>query len=225
MRGLILKDIFNMKREIIGVSILALWFCICPFYLPIDAKTFEGEFLVNILFVLMNLITILICSTTMLSSFNYDEKTSWSLFERILPVKEKSIVSGKYIVVMGCVISMVIVSIISNISISLFSDIGLSITSAFLIPLSLGAMTIIQFSIMLPIIYKFGIKYSFLVFIACGFLELVGIIALFILCALDQRFFESIMGFWIYPICIAVSIASIILSINISNKILIKKVL
>lgn len=217
MRGILLKDIFNIRRELICIFLLMSYFMVFAFYAQFDTVSDFGDFELFILFILINGMTILLFPATILSVFNYDERSNWELYERTLPVSAAKNVAEKYLIQISVTLFVVIYCIAFNIILSVNCNYSINMTTI-IIPIAVGAVALIQYSFLLPLILKCGIKYNSVILILSMFAALGIAIGIFVLYFNNLFFFENVMSFWIYPIIAIVVIGAVAASMRISVK-------
>lgn len=145
MKGLIIKDILNLKNY--GRSILL----IVAFYGIFAYTINDAGFLGGMIVLLMTMMSI--------SSFSYDDLAKWDKYALSLPISRKDMVMSKYLlsiifIVLGAVLSFVIVFAMSNIKNSV------NLWELLLQTYSLSAVAIIFISVLMPLLYKFGVEKS-----------------------------------------------------------------
>lgn len=145
MKGLIIKDILNLKNY--GRSILL----IVAFYGIFAYTINDAGFLGGMIVLLMTMMSI--------SSFSYDDLAKWDKYALSLPISRKDMVMSKYLlsiifIVLGAALSFVIVFAMSNIKNSV------NLRELLLQTYSLSAVAIIFISVLMPLLYKFGVEKS-----------------------------------------------------------------
>jgi len=151
MKGLILKDFINLKKNFKIFAILTAVYGFMSFTSG-DASFFSTIF--TMLFALLTL-----------SIYSYDDLAKWDSYGLTMPVSRDNIVQGKYIMMLlltllGFVFSLIF-TVIFNISIqseSLFSGMQYSLVGS--------AIVILFYSITLPFITKLGVEKARLIFFA-----------------------------------------------------------
>lgn len=147
MLGLIKKDLLIVKNnlKLIGI-VLTIFFILA----------LQDKFDITIALPFIAMIY-LFAITLFISTFSYDEFNKWDAYAVTLPNGRKNIVKSKYITSIILVICALIVTLSLNYLISFIND---SLEFEKVISLVLGLTTGIIFveSIMLPIIFKFGIE-------------------------------------------------------------------
>lgn len=143
MKGLIIKDLLNLKKSF--QTMIFLFAAFLLFSISMNTPTY-----------LASMITLMLTITS-ISSFTYDDYSKWEKFSRSLPVTKKQIVLSKYLLTLimaavGSLISFVYILIWQafNTSASLFENAS--------IVLVMFSVTLIFSGIAIPLIYKFGVE-------------------------------------------------------------------
>ena len=142
MKGLILKDLLNLKKAIKTMLIVGIAYSI--FF-----STVQPTFLTGILTLLF--------SMQSLSSFSYDEYAKWDSYALTLPISRKDLVLSKYILFMTFPIIGSVLSIILSTIIGLFKQ-TLIVEEIFASAMGFLFSMEILLLILLPLIFKFGIE-------------------------------------------------------------------
>jgi hypothetical protein len=151
MKGLILKDFINLKKNVKIFAILAVLYGFMAFTTS-DASFFSSMF------------TMLIAILT-LSVYSYDELAKWDVYALTMPVSREDIVRGKYIIMLlltflGAVIGTVITTVIKMIQHN--NDFMSGVQSSILG----GAIVILFYCIAMPFITKLGVEKARFIFFA-----------------------------------------------------------
>ena len=154
MIGLILKDLYSLRQYVKTMLFMLVFFAFLSWGMDNPATFFEGF--------------IVIMSMMMaIYSFTYDNVAKWDRFGLSLPVTRNEVVAGKYILsLILCLTGMLLSFAISSVILILrpVDDFGLK---EHLINLGLtAAVAITFFSLLLPLIFKFGVEKSRLFLIA-----------------------------------------------------------
>lgn len=163
MKGLILKDLLNLKKAIKTMLIVGIAYSI--FF-----STVQPTFLTGILTLLF--------SMQSLSSFSYDEYAKWDSYALTLPISRKDLVFSKYILFMTFPIIGSVLSIILSTIIGLFKQ-TLMVEEIFASAMGFLFSMEILFLIILPLIFKFGIERGRIMITVVGF-SIFGILFLVI---------------------------------------------
>lgn len=142
MKGLILKDLLNLKKAIKTMLIVGISYSI--FF-----STVQPTFLTGILTLLF--------SMQSLSSFSYDEYAKWDSYALTFPISRKDLVFSKYILFMAFPIIGSFLSIILSTIICLFKQ-TLIVEEIFASAMGFLFSMEILLLILLPLIFKFGIE-------------------------------------------------------------------
>jgi hypothetical protein len=215
MKGLILKDFINLKKNnkiFAGLTVL---------YWIMALMSEDTNFFSSVLIVLVALLT--------LSLYSYDDLAKWDSYALTMPISRDNIVQGKYLMMLLLTVLGVVYSSVFTILVNiyqkkegLFLGSGSSLIGA--------AVVIIFYSITIPFITKLGVEKARLIFFAVYLIPFVAIIGfnklsrqgnLVIsgnLVQIGRIFFE-----YIYIILPVITLSFLIISYIISMKIYRKK--
>lgn len=141
MRGLILKDILNMKSY---VKILVLVFAAQAFiFIPKGDVSFLSGFI------------ILLCTMMVITTISYDHLAKWDKYALTMPITRKEIVLSKYVIFIVFSISGAIIGNIFTLVGGYFIK-SINVVEAMIGSVSILAVDLILGSIILPLLYKFG---------------------------------------------------------------------
>lgn len=163
MKGLILKDFINLKKNARIFGTMTVLYAVMAMFSN-DANFFGSIF--------MMLIAILT-----LSLYSYDELARWDSFALTMPISRDDIVQGKYIM-------MLLLTIIGAAYSSIFTVIINIIVKADSVfngfsSISVGAAIVIFFySVTLPFITKLGVEKARLIFFAIYIIPFIAVISL-----------------------------------------------
>lgn len=150
MKGIILKDLLNSRKNLKNLLIMCFLYAIIFSTMNLSA--------------LSSVITILF-TMQILTTFSYDDYTRWNQYALSLPISKKQLVLSKYIlsllfIIIGSIISLLLAITISYIKNSLLFDdvIGAVIGST--------TSMIFMILILLPLIFKYGVEKSRMMVIA-----------------------------------------------------------
>lgn len=162
MKGLLLKDIFTMRKYIKSLGAL------CALYLVLgiigDNPYFFSGF------------SGLICVMLSISSFSYDAYAKWDKMSACLPLRRKDIVGSKYLLAIIMVAVGAVITFVMRIAYMLFhADANFSEFFSMMLGTAVVAVMIVAFA--LPFIYKFGVEKGRVVLII-SILSIITIISL-----------------------------------------------
>ena len=153
MKGLILKDLYGVKFQMIGAFLIML--------LPIVITTFGdkremGAGIAIILNGMLNYVVITTCSSFLLNTLDYDERSGWSKMQRGMPLSGGKIIGAK-LCAMGLVLaSLTLIFLAANV-IGVFVH-GLPVEAAVAMPICLCMVQTIALSPTFALGYRFGSK-------------------------------------------------------------------
>lgn len=200
MKGLILKDLLNLKSTFKMLGVMMLFFAVV--FIPQGNGFIFG--MIILMFAMMVVTTI-----------SYDDLAKWDAYALTMPVTRKEMVLSKYLVMailntLGAVVSL-IVGIVGSIIMGQSFDVEILAI--------VGLIYLIAFifgSVIIPLIYKFGTEKARLMLFLCALLPT----ALILLVEQFNVPLPTIGNPWIYLILlIGFSVAGVILSYLISLKI------
>lgn len=170
MKGLIIKDILNLRKQI-KIVLFIIFFYVVFFSIGFNSEDSNTQPSV------ISGLIIFLSVTTFIASFSYDEYSKWDKYAASLPITRKSIVLSKYIlsllfVVLGVIISTIYACILiitkNNINMLEFA-----LSTGMIV---MVALLIIGF--LIPALYKFGAERARLVLVAIAFIPTVIIMLL-----------------------------------------------
>lgn len=152
MKGLIIKDLKNLRKYSRTVFIMLLFFAVLA-YVSKDTAFIKG-------------MIVLLFSFMSITSFSYDKQTKWDAFALALPISRKAVVLSKYVLaLLLSLLGMLLSACIGTMDHYLFAKTG-TIAEVLLESYALFAVAIVYLSILLPLVYKFGAERSRLLIIA-----------------------------------------------------------
>lgn len=142
MKGLLLKDLYNMGQQKKILVFLALFYG--AFALFTDSSGMLNVF-------------VLVCSMLSVSAFSYDEFAKWDSYALSLPVTRKEIVAARYLfatLLTGCGALAVLVLGTLSFIVRSQTNFGAMVISI----ASITALSFLLLSLLLPLCYKFGLE-------------------------------------------------------------------
>ncbi len=182
MKGLILKDIYGCRFQIIGGFAIMLF--------PMIMMSLAGggmavadegnnnlrSIAVVVFYGTINYMSIVICSSFYLNTLSYDEKSGWAKMQRAMPLTGGQIIGGKFLGVGAVVGTLTLISLAFNLFSAIIYEMPFEPMIA--MPLCLGFLEMMT---LLPVIvlgYRFGAKsVTWLYYIVMGIIA-AGTIAL-----------------------------------------------
>ena len=152
MTGLLMKDLLNLKRTLLGrLGLMAIYGVVFSALMG-DASSF-----------LSSMLTVIFITVTV-SSFSYDALVRWDRYALSLPVSRRDLVASKYLLAVVLAAVGAIAAFAMGVIMGLFhhdlvlEELGLSTV------ISVGGGLLIV-AILLPLIFKFGVEKSRLMLI------------------------------------------------------------
>lgn len=206
MMSLVLKDLLNLQSYLKTIIVFVVFYSMLSFTMD------EVSFVAGMLIVLFAMIPI--------ASFTYDKQAKWDVFGQTLPVTRKQMVQSKYVIalifiVIGLVLSFIITAIATFIKESSVEVVELIAANSMV-----ASVGIILLTIMLPLIYKFGVEKSRIMLLA---ISSIPIIALLLLSKLGFTVPSNIDWQTVASIIPVVALLLFGISFFISNKIYARK--
>lgn len=145
MKGLIIKDILNLKKNLNTLIVMFI------FYILWSYKFGDPTMLVAMITLMVTMMSI--------TSMSYDDLAKWDKFAIAMPISRKKLVYSKYILSILLSISGVSISIAISYVIKLFNS-KISTSELFLSSYIIFIISILFISVVLPLVYKFGVEKS-----------------------------------------------------------------
>ncbi|MDF2821131.1 MAG: transporter protein [Clostridiales bacterium] len=143
MKGLILKDLYTLRKQVKMMILIIVFY---SFYaVMMKSTSFLGAMVA------------LLCAMQPISTLSYDEYCKWDRYALSMPVSRKNIVLGKYLLgVILCLGGLVIVTPISIVIAQYTGE--MKIIESLIMILAYAGIAIVFLSVVLPIIFKFGVE-------------------------------------------------------------------
>ncbi|MGM0522916.1 MAG: ABC-2 transporter permease [Bacillota bacterium] len=148
MKGLLLKDIFTLEKQMRVLLIVIAGFALIP------ASNMIG-------------FTVMYAIIIPISSFGYDERAKWDRLMRMMPIPERSIILSKYVLGYSFVGLISVIMLIAQFGYHAFGyqDLTLASYPAFLVNvIFMVFMALIGYAVLMPFIFKLGMEKGRLVF-------------------------------------------------------------
>lgn len=186
MKGLILKDIYSVRFQIFGGIALMLLPNLMLMLMGggyfVGAETADARLSIFV-YGLMNYITVALCSSFMINTLDFDEKSGWVKMQRAMPVTGGQIIAGK-LLAMGAVLGILTgMSLIGNVFGAVVFEISAEplITMPFIMALLQAAVLSVCFMQG----YRFGSRSTLIIYIAAEIVIAAG--AVLVLVGLIQE--------------------------------------
>lgn len=147
MKGLLIKDFINLKKQ--GVAIGG----ILIFYLFFSIINGDSGFLITI--------SVLLSTMLPITSLAYDEQAKWDRYALGLPITRKKLVLSKYI--LGIILNLATLAILTVMTMLLHLQTD---GPVWVIILAAGCTGFLILSILLPLMFRFGVEKGRLIMMA-----------------------------------------------------------
>ncbi|MEG0692239.1 MAG: ABC-2 transporter permease [Oscillospiraceae bacterium] len=163
MKGLILKDILNLKSylKIFALILLAN----AAIFIPQGDSSFMAGF------------PVLISTMLVITTMSYDDMAKWDKYALTMPLTRKEIVLSKYFVMVGFSVAGAITGLLLSIGSSFIIKEVAVIDTLSTVGVVLS-IALIFGSVILPLLYKFGVEKARLMIILCALVP-TGVVVLF----------------------------------------------
>ncbi|MDX5688466.1 ABC-2 transporter permease [Clostridioides difficile] len=210
MKGLILKDLLNLKGNIKFILLFIIMFGFMSSLGDGNVNNFIG-------------VIIVLCTTMIVSTFSYDDFNKWDSYVLTMPINRNDIVLSKYLTMLIFSFIGVLVSLIVSVTIGYFKN-TLILNETLLINALILSISVCFGRLILPLIYKFGTERARLLMILCF---LVPTLALLVFKSILENIsspisIEIILNTLVYSLPF-VAILLFVISYFISSKIYSKK--
>ncbi len=155
MKGLIIKDILNLRNYMKQLVLVFIFFVA------------YGIFLKNGVFV-GSMITLML-SMQVITTMSYDEYAKWDKYALTMNINRKDIVLSKYVFFIMSIIIGIVVGIISSSLINIISDSNVGIDEILVTSIMVPCIFAILFCIIIPIVFKVGVEKARVVMMAIFF--------------------------------------------------------
>lgn len=143
MKGLILKDLFTLKKQM-KVTLL-----ISVFYIIMSVATDNSGMLLTMI--------VLLCAMLPISSMSYDEMCKWDKYALSMPISRKTLVWSKYL--LGILFDMagLLIVIPTNLIMTVVNG-DMKMREQLMISLGVSGVALIYLALILPILFKLGVE-------------------------------------------------------------------
>ena len=144
MKGLLIKDILNMKNYMKQLILLLVFFMA------------YGVFLKNGTFV-GSMITLML-SMQVITTMSYDEYAKWDKYALTMNINRKDIIISKYIFFTISIIIGIVVGITTSIAINQIAKLDTGMNEIIVTSIVVPCVFAILFSIIIPVVFKTGVE-------------------------------------------------------------------
>ena len=144
MKGLLIKDILNMKNYMKQLVIVLIFFIAYGIFLK--NGTFVGT-----------MITLML-SMQVITTMSYDEYAKWDKYALTMNINRKDIIISKYIFFTISIIIGIVVGITTSIAINQIAKLDTGMNEIIVTSIVVPCVFAILFSIIIPVVFKTGVE-------------------------------------------------------------------
>ncbi len=186
LKGLILKDIYSIRVQLILAFLLTLLPNIMLMLAGGGMAVSDGDFLSHeeatlvsvCIYGIINYITVTVFSSLLLNTLDGDAASGWAKMQRTMPVSGTQIIGGKIIATLLIIGWLTVVSLIFNLLGVLIFEMPFEVMAA--LPVCCGLLQIVTLCPVFPLSMKLGIKYSTAIYIGMVVIIAAGMLVLLV---------------------------------------------
>ena len=144
MKGLLIKDILNMKNYMKQLVLVLIFFIAYGIFLK--NGTFVGT-----------MITLML-SMQVITTMSYDEYAKWDKYALTMNINRKDIIISKYIFFTISIIIGIVVGITTSIAINQIAKLDTGMNEIIVTAIVVPCVFAILFSIIIPVVFKTGVE-------------------------------------------------------------------
>ena len=144
MKGLLIKDILNMKNYMKQLVLVLIFFIAYGIFLK--NGTFGGT-----------MITLML-SMQVITTMSYDEYAKWDKYALTMNINRKDIIISKYIFFTISIIIGIVVGITTSIAINQIAKLDTGMNEIIVTSIVVPCVFAILFSIIIPVVFKTGVE-------------------------------------------------------------------
>lgn len=160
MKGLVLKDIFGVRFQILGAMAFMLYPSIMLILagggMLVDEETNVPLEIPVLMYGIFNYVSITICSSFLLNTLGFDERSGWTKIQRTMPLTGGKIIGAKFLTMGLVLVLLTLMSLIVNIICAAFFNFPFEPMIA--MPLCMCMVQTIALSPTFTLGYRFGAK-------------------------------------------------------------------
>ncbi|WP_400206992.1 ABC-2 transporter permease [Candidatus Methanomassiliicoccus intestinalis] len=163
MWGLIRKDLYSLSSSVKSIVLLMIVFGVI--FIPQSG----GFAFISV--------TVFIMASLVISTISLDNAVMWDKYALTLPLSRQDIVKSKYVLLL---LLSIIGAVIGLVACAIYETIvnENSLAEMLQMGLLMATMAVAIFSIVLPIIYKYGVEKARMLMVLCIFLPVVVVLSL-----------------------------------------------
>ena len=164
MKGLLIKDILNMKNYMKQLVLVLIFFIAYGIFLK--NGTFVGT-----------MITLML-SMQVITTMSYDEYAKWDKYALTMNINRKDIIISKYIFFTISIIIGIVVGITTSIAINQIAKLDTGMNEIIVTSIVVPCVFAILFSIIIPVVFKNGVEKGRIVMMIVLFIPAVLVAAI-----------------------------------------------
>ena len=164
MKGLLIKDILNMKNYMKQLVLVLIFFIAYGIFLK--NGTFVGT-----------MITLML-SMQVITTMSYDEYAKWDKYALTMNINRKDIIISKYIFFTISIIIGIVVGITTSIAINQIAKLDTGMNEIIVTSIVVPCVFAILFSIIIPVVFKTGVEKSRIVMMLILFIPAILVVAI-----------------------------------------------
>jgi hypothetical protein len=153
MKGLILKDLINLKRSMKTLGVMLLVWAVL--FIPMGNESFISGMVV------------LMFAMLVVTTLSYDDLARWDTYALTMPISRPEMVRSKYLLMLLLDFASVVLALLLVLLGSFFTGTGLTAETLQGLPIIL-MIAIIFGSVLIPLVYKFGTEKARLMIVLCA---------------------------------------------------------
>ena len=163
MWGLIRKDLYSLSSSVKSIVLLMIVFGVI--FIPQSG----GFAFISV--------TVFIMASLVISTISLDNAVMWDKYALTLPLSRQDIVKSKYVLLL---LLSIIGAVIGLVACAIYETVvnENSLAEMLQMGLLMATMAVAIFSIVLPIIYKYGVEKARMLMVLCIFLPVVVVLSL-----------------------------------------------
>lgn len=159
MKGLVLKDLFGVRFQMLGGLALMLFPSLMMMLagggMAVDESGSMTEIAI-LVYGIMNYVSITLCSSFIVNTLGFDERSGWSKMQRTMPLSGGKIIGAKFLTMSLVLAVLTVVSLVINIINALLF--GIPLEPMITMPLCMCMVQATALSPTFMLGYRFGAK-------------------------------------------------------------------
>jgi len=179
MKGLLIKDFLGLRKYFRTVLLMIAAYAVLMFFMD------SAYFLSGMIVLLSAMIAI--------TSFSFDHMAGWDVYALSLPISRKDVVMSKYVLALILTLGGVLLSIAIGALYTAIQHTG-SFVETLIVSCALFVVGMLFISILLPLLFKFGVEKARLMIIAVFAIPTAAFVALSNIAGLEMPSEQAIIS-------------------------------